>query len=88
MNIFQKMVYVIMSTTLVRFKYYHAWILADAICNNSGLGFNGYDENNNPKWDGISNINILKFEVIVLSKEPFSYHCALHKEYFYYYYIF
>lgn len=52
-----------MSTTLVRFKYYHAWILADAICNNSGLGFNGYDANNNPRWDGISNINILKFEV-------------------------
>lgn len=52
-----------MATTVVRFKYYHAWLLADAICNNSGLGFNGYDENGNAKWDLISNINVLQFEV-------------------------
>nr|CAD7578419.1 unnamed protein product [Timema californicum] len=57
-----KMCYLIISTTLVRFKYYHAWLLADAICNASGLGFNGFDQNGNPRWDLISNVDVLKFE--------------------------
>lgn len=52
-----------MATTIVRFKYYHAWLLADAICNNSGLGFNGYEKDGNPKWDLITNINVISFEV-------------------------
>lgn len=51
------------ATTVIRFKYYHAWLLADAICNNSGMGFNGYDQSGEPKWDMISNISVLKFEV-------------------------
>lgn len=54
-----------MATTVVRFKYYHAWLLADAICNNSGLGFNGYDDNGKSKWDLISNIDVISFEVIL-----------------------
>ena len=44
-------------------KYYHAWLLADAICNASGLGFNGYTAEGKPKWDLISNVDIIKFEV-------------------------
>lgn len=55
--------YVMMATTVVRFKYYHAWLFADAICNNSGIGFNGYDERGKSKWDLISNINVINFEV-------------------------
>lgn len=55
--------YAMMATTCIRFKYYHAWLLADAICNNSGLGFTGYDKDGQPKWDLISNINVLSFEV-------------------------
>lgn len=55
--------FIMTSTTVTRFKYYHAWLLADAICNNSGLGFNGYDQNGNDKWDLISNINVVSFEV-------------------------
>lgn len=55
--------YIMMATTTIRFKYYHAWLLADAICNNSGLGFNGYEKDGNPKWDLISNINVISFEV-------------------------
>lgn len=54
--------YVMMATSCIRFKYYHAWLLADAICNNSGLGFSGYDKDGNAKWDLISNINVLGFE--------------------------
>ncbi|XP_018795845.1 PREDICTED: lysophospholipid acyltransferase 1 [Bactrocera latifrons] len=54
--------YAMMATSCIRFKYYHAWLLADAICNNSGLGFTGYDKDGNSKWDLISNINVLGFE--------------------------
>ncbi|BFG05930.1 lysophospholipid acyltransferase 1 [Drosophila madeirensis] len=54
--------YAMMATTCIRFKYYHAWLLADAICNNAGLGFAGYDKDGNAKWDLISNINVLSFE--------------------------
>lgn len=60
-----------MATTVVRFKYYHAWLLADAICNNSGLGFNGYDEYGKSKWDLISNINVIQFEVIITQKKNY-----------------
>lgn len=62
-NVFYQMWYVMMATTAVRFKYYFAWLLADAVCNTSGLGFNGYDADNNPKWDLISNIYVIPFEV-------------------------
>ncbi|KAK9505674.1 hypothetical protein O3M35_009669 [Rhynocoris fuscipes] len=61
-SIVYQMSYLITSTTLVRFKYYHAWILADAICNLSGLGFNGYGENGKSKWDLVSNVDIIGFE--------------------------
>ncbi|KAF2885530.1 hypothetical protein ILUMI_20680 [Ignelater luminosus] len=54
--------YIGVATLLVRFKYYFAWILADAICNNAGIGFNGYNSNGSPKWDRFSNIKILRFE--------------------------
>lgn len=52
-----------LTTMLSRFKYYHAWLFADAICNNSGLGFSGYDERGKPKWDLTSNVDVYKFEV-------------------------
>ncbi|XP_049291500.1 lysophospholipid acyltransferase 6 [Anopheles funestus] len=57
--------YMMMATTAVRFKYYFAWLMADAICNNSGLGFNGYDKRDGvtPRWDMLSNIQVLKFEL-------------------------
>ncbi|XP_033217343.1 lysophospholipid acyltransferase 2 isoform X2 [Belonocnema kinseyi] len=61
-SIFYKFWYLTISTMLVRFKYYHAWIFADAICNNSGLGFNSFDENNKPRWDHVSNVDAFKFE--------------------------
>ena len=51
------------SSSSQRIKYYLAWVLADAVNNASGLGFNGYDENENPKWDLVSNVNIFKEEV-------------------------
>ncbi|XP_020706571.2 lysophospholipid acyltransferase 6 isoform X2 [Athalia rosae] len=57
-----KLGFLMMSTMIVRFKYYHAWLFADAICNNSGLGFNGYNADGSARWDLISNVDVLKFE--------------------------
>ncbi|XP_075973517.1 lysophospholipid acyltransferase 6 [Anticarsia gemmatalis] len=54
--------YAYLSTLVVRCKYYHAWLLSEAICNNCGMGFNGYDKNGSPKWDKMSNIDIFGFE--------------------------
>ncbi|XP_031836461.1 lysophospholipid acyltransferase 6 isoform X2 [Nomia melanderi] len=62
-NVFQKMWYLMIATMLVRFKYYHAWIFADAICNNSGLGYNGVDEKGQHKWDLYSNVDVYGFEM-------------------------
>lgn len=59
----QQMAYLLAGTTLTRFMYYHAWILAEAVCNASGMGFNGYDENGKAKWDLATNVDILSFEV-------------------------
>lgn len=61
-SITYQMLYLIAATSVIRFKYYHAWVLADAICNLSGLGFNGYTESGSPKWDLVSNVDILGFE--------------------------
>ncbi|CAO1359362.1 unnamed protein product [Diamesa serratosioi] len=62
-NVFYQMWFIMMSTTAIRFKYYFAWLLADAICNNSGLGFNGYEVDGSPKWDLITNIYVIPFEL-------------------------
>ncbi|VEN51674.1 unnamed protein product [Callosobruchus maculatus] len=61
--------YLTVSTTLVRFKYYFAWTLSDAICNNCGIGFNGYNEDGSPNWDKISNVDILQFELATSLKQ-------------------
>ncbi|XP_076620237.1 lysophospholipid acyltransferase 6 [Colletes latitarsis] len=68
-TILQKFGYLMVATTLVRCKYYHAWIFVDAICNNSGLGFNGYKENGEPKWDLYSNVDVISFETSQNLKE-------------------
>lgn len=61
--------YLTVSTTLVRFKYYFAWTLADAICNNSGLGFNGFNPDGSSKWDRFSNVDIFQFEFATSLKQ-------------------
>ena len=62
-NLFTVIVYLTITTTCARFKYYHAWKLGETLTNASGFGFNGFDENNNPKWDLISSVDIVDFEV-------------------------
>ena len=39
------------------------WMLSEIVCNSSGLGFNGYDENGKAKWDLQTNVHILNVEV-------------------------
>ncbi|XP_064382584.1 lysophospholipid acyltransferase 6-like [Halichondria panicea] len=38
-----------------RLKYYFVWYMADSINNLCGLGFSGYDEKGQPKWDITTN---------------------------------
>jgi lysophospholipid acyltransferase 1/2 len=47
------------------------WTLADVVNNASGLGFNGYDENDNPKWDLVTNVNIIGCELSTSIKSSF-----------------
>ncbi len=62
-----RLLYMWFTAMNARVKYYIAWILAYLVCNASGLGFNGYDINGQPKWDGLTNINIYNFEVRIIS---------------------
>ncbi|OWZ07682.1 Lysophospholipid acyltransferase [Phytophthora megakarya] len=49
---------------LTRAKYYVAWKLAEGATVLTGTGFEGFDEQNNPKgWGGVSNVDILGFEL-------------------------
>ncbi|XP_065332147.1 lysophospholipid acyltransferase 6 [Cloeon dipterum] len=58
-----QILYLIVATSLVRLKYYHAWLLADAISNASGLGLRvPSNPKEQPSWDLISNIDVVGFE--------------------------
>ncbi|KRT85710.1 hypothetical protein AMK59_1035, partial [Oryctes borbonicus] len=61
-SLLYKFWYLNIATMLIRFKYYFAWLFADAVCNNAGIGFNGYDANEVPKWDKFTNVYVFKFE--------------------------
>lgn len=60
---------VVLLTSLQRQKYYFAWKLGEAVNVSSGLGFNGYSEKGNAKWDLIDNADILKIEFATSIKE-------------------
>ncbi|KAG5679352.1 hypothetical protein PVAND_008923 [Polypedilum vanderplanki] len=62
-NVFYKFWYIMMATMAVRFKYYFAWMFAEAIVNNAGLGFNGYENDGTAKWDMLTNIYVIPFEL-------------------------
>jgi hypothetical protein len=40
-----------------------AWVIAEMVCNAGGLGFNGYGEKGEAKWDLMTNVNIYNLEV-------------------------
>jgi len=62
---YSKIWFIIVITSLTRFKYYFAWTLADAVCNASGFGFSGYNEKGDQEWNLLDNIDILGVEVCV-----------------------
>ncbi|XP_006618896.1 lysophospholipid acyltransferase 2 [Apis dorsata] len=68
-TLFYKMWFLLITAMLARFKYYHAWIFADAICNNSGLGFSEYDKNGEAKWDLYSNVDVRGFEMALTLRD-------------------
>jgi len=43
-------------------KYFGVWLLSEGICVLSGVGFNGYDKDGKPLWNGLTNIKPLEFE--------------------------
>ena len=47
----------------LRCKYYFVWMTIESISNVNTLGFNGYDKSGNPKWDLVTNIDILGYEL-------------------------
>jgi lysophospholipid acyltransferase 1/2 len=54
--------YMVLFTSVARFKYFFAWRLGETICNASGLGFNGFDKEGSADWELVSNINIWRLE--------------------------
>lgn len=62
---YSKIWFIIVITSLTRFKYYFAWTLADAVCNASGFGFSGYNEKGDQEWNLLDNIDILGVEVYI-----------------------
>jgi hypothetical protein len=51
----------VLSTTCARFKYYHAWKFGEAIAISAGFGL--IKSENEQKWQYISSVDILGFEV-------------------------
>ena len=51
-----------MSSLHLRFRFYFIFVLNESISNAAGLGFEGYDSDNNPKWGLASNIDIIAME--------------------------
>lgn len=57
-----KMLFLIAATSLHRQKYYFAWKLSELVNINAGLGFNGYDSEQQPLWNLIDNTDIYQVE--------------------------
>ncbi|CAG7647042.1 unnamed protein product [Allacma fusca] len=65
MYFINKVIYIICVTTIERTKYHHAWILADAVCNASGLGY----DHTKKTWDLTTNVRPFDFECGLSFKE-------------------
>ncbi|XP_053214469.1 lysophospholipid acyltransferase 6-like [Panonychus citri] len=54
--------YMLAVPAIARFMLYFAWHYGAACCNAAGLGFNGFNSKNEPKWDLLDPVDILRFE--------------------------
>lgn len=43
------------------------FITGEAVNNAAGLGFNGYDDKGNAKWDLLNNVKIYELEVCIVN---------------------
>ncbi|KAH9419324.1 Lysophospholipid acyltransferase 1 [Dermatophagoides pteronyssinus] len=72
-NLAYKILIIYFVTTFARIKYYFAWKLAESVCNVSGLGFTGLNENDNqPVYDLAINIRIFDFEMALSQHDAIS----------------
>ncbi|RKP07617.1 endoplasmic reticulum protein [Thamnocephalis sphaerospora] len=57
--------YLQIASVLARMKYYFVWKLSESVCILTGLAFNGYDAQGNPRWcvDRVSNVRIMDYEL-------------------------
>ncbi|KAF8361602.1 hypothetical protein PRIPAC_88525, partial [Pristionchus pacificus] len=70
LNPFSWMVLFWFCFVLQRMPYYYAWYFADSICNLSGYGFSGYDEQTGEaKWDLTTNVHAWRVESATSFKE-------------------
>lgn len=51
-----------LSAFLTRCKYYTVWYLSEGASILAGMGFNGYDQDGHPKWNRLTNVNVLYCE--------------------------
>ncbi|KAF2076730.1 hypothetical protein CYY_001987 [Polysphondylium violaceum] len=61
-GIFEKIVRVHIHVALSRFKYYFGWYMGEGSAILSGIGFNGFDDKGDAKWDRITNVYPLRVE--------------------------
>jgi len=53
--------YLVACLFFVLTKYIGVWLMAEGSCILFGLGFNGYEKDGTPRWDGLSNIRPFDF---------------------------
>ncbi|CAH3150776.1 unnamed protein product [Pocillopora meandrina] len=58
-----RMAFAFLAMFTTRFKYYFAWIIADAVNNACGLGFNGYDPSGRERWNKMTNVYPVDLEI-------------------------
>ncbi|XP_071944197.1 lysophospholipid acyltransferase 5-like [Antedon mediterranea] len=61
-SLFYKIFFVCIWGRVLIARYISIWLFAEGSCILSGLAFNGYDDNNKVKWDGVANVKIRKYE--------------------------
>ena len=72
MSFFWKNIYLYAVMLVARFKYYHAFLLSEVVCNASGLGFGGITPDGRQDWGLVNNMDIIEFEVWLRKKVSFN----------------
>ena len=62
MNIFMTLSYFCLAFFVLSCRFYFVFFLNDSISNAAGLGFEGYDNQNRPKWGLASNVDVMGLE--------------------------